>query len=178
MEDKELNDYNGAYRGMSYYAINESLSGKTPNFFKDKEKEKTFYQKIGEKINNNIENNPLQDSIEMYRGMSLDINTLASLKKGNIFEPKSILSMSTNEKIAKKYMNYAKERGKNNVLIKIKTKKGDKIAPIPYIKKDEGITYGEQEFVSSYKNKYRIKSVTTNKGKGQNAIYILDMEVL
>ena len=69
-------------------------------------------------LNNNIENNPLQDSIEMYRGMSLDINTLASLKKGNIFEPKSILSMSTNEKIAKKYMNYAKERGKNNVLIK------------------------------------------------------------
>jgi hypothetical protein len=172
--DPELNNALGEFRGANYSRINKALRSEGD------ESKKEFYKNMGEKINNYIEKNPLKSSITMYRGMSLDSQTLEGLKEGGVFESKNIFSLTSNENTAKRYVdNSGSNTGKEAVYLEIKTNKGDKISPMIHKNLDGNIQFSgeEQEFLSSYKNKYKIEKIEKKIINGE-PLYNITMEVM
>lgn len=153
-------EYNAYYRGVGYGPINQALRGELPN-----KKDETFYKNIGEDINKYTEENPLKENIKLFRGMTVSDSALENIKGGNAFEPKNILSMSSNPKNAETYANSKYSENKNSIIMEISAKKGSSITPLISLREGK-IETGENEFIGSYKNSYKILSVIKI-GKGK-----------
>lgn len=167
-----ITDYNSYFMGGGYEDIN--------NYLRGNESRRPEENKIAsEKINKFIDNYKIKDDLNLYRGMSLDNKTIEKLSKNKgLFRPKTIMSMTGDKNIAYKFASESStDKNKSMVLMEIRAKKGNKIAPLIGKTGDNIIANSsESEFVGNSNNKYKIKSVKKEKRNGK-ILYRMILEV-
>jgi len=177
--NNDLNEANFYYRDGGYESINDALRGQKKSSGSEDESEESIEERIkkGKIINKYIEENPLKESITMFRGMQLEDKIINKIAKNKIFEPKNLFSLTTSESIALEFADKFDYKDRSNVIMKIKTKKNDNISPLVNMREEELYLGDEQEFIASYKNKYKINNII-KKVINKKTTYQIEAEVM